>query len=206
TVDLRIEGKAKTIFEGSVATCGHRVTTRSGGTHHCNGTNNDKNPCAGPTCTTALDDANKVAKFGFDGTFDEKFDDFFITSIDNETPTGKDFWAICLNFVPTEVGGCQQKVEKDDQVLFAYATQDVTKHYLKLSGPDTAIIRVPVVLTVTDGTGAPIPKASVDGHLTDDHGRVSITFDRVGTQKLKVERQPDSVRSNQHVIQVIVGP
>jgi hypothetical protein len=67
TVYLRIEGKTKTIFEGDVATCGHRVTTRSGGTHHCNGTNNDKNPCAGPTCTTALDDANKVAKFGFDG-------------------------------------------------------------------------------------------------------------------------------------------
>jgi len=108
--------------------------------------------------------------------------------------------------VPTEVGGCQQKVKKDDQVLFAYATQDVTKHYLKLSGPDIAIIRVPVVLTVTDGTGAPIPKASVDGHFTDDHGKVSIRFDRVGTQKLKAERKPDSVRSNQHIIQVIVGP
>jgi hypothetical protein len=135
-----------------------------------------------------------------------KCDDFFITSIDNETPTGKDFWVTCLNFVPTEVGGCQQKVKKDDQVLFAYATQDVTKHYLKLSGPDIAIIRVPVVLTVTDGTGAPIPKANVDGHLTDDHGRVSIRFDHVGTQKLKAKRQPDSVRSNQHIIQVIVGP
>ena len=104
------------------------------------------------------------------------------------------------------MGGCQQKVKKDDQVLFAYATKDVTKQCLKLSGPDIAVIRVPVVLTVTDGTGAPIPKASVDGHLTDDHGRVSIRFDGVGTQKLKAERQPDSVRSNQLVIQVIVGP
>jgi hypothetical protein len=139
-------------------------------------------------------------------TFNEKFDDFFITSIDNETPTGKDFWAICLNLVPTSVGGCQQIVKKGDQVLFAYATRDVTKHYLKLSGPGLAIIRVPVVLTVTDGTGAPIPKASVDGHLTDDHGKVSIRFDRVGTQKLKAQRQPDSVRSNQLVIHVIVGP
>jgi hypothetical protein len=67
TVNLRVEGKTTTIFEGNVATCGHRVTTHSGGTHHCNGTNNDKNPCAGPTCTTALDDANKAANFGFDG-------------------------------------------------------------------------------------------------------------------------------------------
>ena len=67
TVHLRIEGKDKTIFERPVSTCGHRVTTRSGGTHHCNGTNNDRYPCAGPTCITALDDASKVAEFGFDG-------------------------------------------------------------------------------------------------------------------------------------------
>jgi hypothetical protein len=25
--------------------------------YHCNGLNNDNNPCPGPTCTTALDDA-----------------------------------------------------------------------------------------------------------------------------------------------------
>jgi len=64
---IRIEGKTQTIFEGPVSTCGHRVTMRSGGTHHCNGTNNDNNPCPGPTCVTALDDGDKVAKFGFDG-------------------------------------------------------------------------------------------------------------------------------------------
>ncbi|KAI9450409.1 hypothetical protein F5148DRAFT_597316 [Russula earlei] len=67
TVNLRSEGKEKTGFEGSVSSCGHRVTTRSGGTRHCNGTNNDQYPCAGPTCTTALDDANNSAQFGFDG-------------------------------------------------------------------------------------------------------------------------------------------
>jgi hypothetical protein len=67
TVNLRIEGKDTTIFEDTVSTYGHDVTTKSGGTHHCDGTNNNKNPCAGPTCTTALDDGNKAAGFGFDG-------------------------------------------------------------------------------------------------------------------------------------------
>ncbi len=62
-------------------------------------------------------------------------------------------------------------------------TRDVTKHYPKLSGPDVAIIHVSVVLKVTDGTVVPIPKVSVDGHLTDDHGRVSVRLARVGTQK-----------------------
>lgn len=137
-------------------------------------------------------------------TFSGKYDDFFITSIDNEKPTGDDFWAICLNFVPLTVGGCQQKVKKDDQVLFAYTTQNVTKHFLKLSGPELAILERPVVLKVTDGTGAPIQNASVNGHLSDAQGQVSITFSRLGTHKLKAEKTPDSVRSNQLVIDVII--
>jgi hypothetical protein len=137
-------------------------------------------------------------------TFNGKFDDFFITSIDNETPSGKDFWAICLNFVPLTVGGCQQKVKKDDQVLFAYATENVTKHYLKLSGPALAILDHPVTLKVTDGTGAPIQNATVDGQHTDAKGEVSITFNKLGIRKLKAEKKPDSVRSNQLVIDVII--
>jgi len=43
------------------------------------------------------------------------------------------------------------------EVLFAY---DVMKHYLKLSGPDIAIIHVSVVLM-----GRGLSKMSADGHL-----------------------------------------
>ena len=129
-------------------------------------------------------------------------DDFFITSIGGETATGDNFWAICLNFVPTKVGGCQQKVKKDDQVLFAYANRNATKHYLKLSGPDHWIVLVlPVMLTVTDEAGAPVLGASVNGKFTDSQGRVFITFDSAGIKKLKATKQ-DSVRSNEHVIHV----
>ena len=66
-VNLRIEGPDTTIFEGSILTRGHNVTTVSGGTHHCDGTNNNANPLPGPTCTSALDDASKKAHFPFDG-------------------------------------------------------------------------------------------------------------------------------------------
>lgn len=66
-VNLRIEGSAKTIFEGTVVTRGHNVTTASGGTHICDGTNNGANPTAGPTCTSALDNAAKLHGFTFDG-------------------------------------------------------------------------------------------------------------------------------------------
>ena len=66
-VNLRIEGAEKTIFEGSVITRGHNVTTDSGGTHICDGTNNGANPTPGPTCTSALDNAAKLHGFAFDG-------------------------------------------------------------------------------------------------------------------------------------------
>ena len=63
SVNLRVEGETATIFEGTVITTGHNVTTASGGNHHCDGTNNGQNPLPGPTCTSALDDAS----IAFDG-------------------------------------------------------------------------------------------------------------------------------------------
>ena len=94
-----------------------------------------------------------------------------------------------------------------DEVLFAYATTNVTRHYLKLKGPKIVVSMVPVLLEVTDGgTDTPMKGAVVNGQRTNDLGQVTITFRRVGTQRLKAERQPDSIRSNELVIQVIVGP
>ncbi len=64
---VRVEGTS-TIWEGSVTTKGHDVTTAQGGTHRCDGTNGNENPFPGPTCIAALDDASKInPKFTFDG-------------------------------------------------------------------------------------------------------------------------------------------
>jgi hypothetical protein len=98
-------------------------------------------------------------------------------------------------------------VWEGDEVLFAYATANVTRHYLKLTGPKIAVLMQPVVLVVTDGgTDSPIKGAVVNGRRTDDQGQVTVTFRRVGTQKLKAAREPDSIRSNELNILVIVGP
>lgn len=66
-VHLRIEGRDKTIFERPIFTKGHNVTTVSGGTHHCDGTNLGANVQPGPTCTSALDDAARHEHFSWDG-------------------------------------------------------------------------------------------------------------------------------------------
>ena len=58
SVNLRIEGQLPApVFDGPVATTFHRITGSDGKKYHCNGLNDDKNPCPGPTCTTALDDS-----------------------------------------------------------------------------------------------------------------------------------------------------
>jgi len=198
-VNLRIEGKTDTIFEGTIITRGHNVTTPSGGNHHCDGTNNGENPLPGPTCTSALDDASRIHHFPFDGTFSTAFDDFFITSIGGDTQTSTEFWGILLNFEFTPVGGCQQEVKLNDDILWAFDAFNANA-FLKLSGPNFAPVNTPVVLTVIDGqTGNPVAGATVDGGTTDASGHVSVTFTHHGPQKLKATK-PGTIRSNQITI------
>ena len=44
TVNLRVEGPSKTVFDGPVTTDGHDVTTQTAGTHKCDGTNGAAEP------------------------------------------------------------------------------------------------------------------------------------------------------------------
>jgi len=202
-VGLRIEGRTHTIFEGLVITNGHNVTTASGGTHHCDGTNNNANPGPGPTGTSALDDAARAHGFTWDGTFFTDFDDYFITSIGGDAQTDTEFWGILLDFRLTPVGGCQQRVKFQDNLLWAFDAFNKA-HFLKLEGPHTAHRNQPVTLTVTDGaTGGPIAGAAVRGQTSDADGRVSVTFGDVGVEGVKAEKS-DSLRSNK--LEIVVLP
>ncbi|KAF8992293.1 hypothetical protein BDQ17DRAFT_1413425 [Cyathus striatus] len=202
-VNLRIEGVTQTIFEGLVFTRGHNVTTRSGGTHHCDGTNNNTNPLPGPTMTSALDDAARIHGFDWDGTFFPEFDDFLVTSIDGDTQTSTQFWGSLLNFQFSPVGGCQQEVKTLDNVLFAFDAFSKA-HFLRLTGPNIAKIGKPVTFTVTDGqNGGPVAGATVEGKTTDANGQVSVVFTSAGAKKAKAEKN-DSIRSNALV--VVVAP
>ncbi|KJA19857.1 hypothetical protein HYPSUDRAFT_852724 [Hypholoma sublateritium FD-334 SS-4] len=200
-VHLRIEGERETIFEGDIFTRGHNVTTPSGGTHPCNGLNDKANTLPGATCTSALADAARRKRFTFDGTFDPTFDDFFITAIGDSVQTATQFWGILVNFQFTPVGGCQQEVRSSDEVLFAFDAFSKT-HFLKLSGPRTAIIGKPAKFTVIDGmNGEPVAGASVNDQTSGADGTVLIDFTSRGTKSLKASKF-DSIRSN--AVEVIV--
>jgi hypothetical protein len=68
---FRIEGGASdgTIFEGCIASGPRSITTPSGGTHLCDGTNNNAKPSPGATLTTQIDAAGDLNGFDFDGTY-----------------------------------------------------------------------------------------------------------------------------------------
>ncbi|CAF3592286.1 unnamed protein product [Rotaria socialis] len=201
TVNVRIEGKTNTIFESNVFTRGHNVTTVSGGTHHCDGTNLNSHPTAGPTATSALDDASKHGHFTWDGTFSTTYDDFFITRIGSDAQTTTQFWGILVNYNYTTAGGCQTRVQKNDQVLFAFDA--FNKHFfLKLAGPSTARHGIETIFRVTDGSsGKPMSGATVDKYVSDSDGNVKITFAKGGWHTLKAEHN-DSIRSNTILVQV----
>lgn len=63
--------------------------------------------------------------------------------------------------MPLEVGGCQQIVKKDDEVISAYVTQEEMNNFLKLSGPDWSY-------KGEQGIPILIRNADVNGYLTDD--------------------------------------
>lgn len=105
---MRIGHPEGTIYEGCIAAGPKYMTTPSGGTHLCDGTNNNANSTPGGTLTTAIDAAGTLNGFGFDGSYNTQFQDFFITSIAGRAQTSTQFWGVLRNFQFTPTGGCQE--------------------------------------------------------------------------------------------------
>ena len=195
-MNLRIEGETKTIYEAPIFSGPRNITTASGGTHLCDGTNDGANPTPSNTCTDALDAASKLAKFQYDGTYDTEFMDYFITSIGPSTETATMFWGLLLNYQFTPVGGCQQEVKPGDHVLWAFDAFNKV-YFLKVT-PSSIVVKKggSKKVTVTDGTtGVPVSGAVIDGVTTGADGTATLTFPKKGVFEYKATRA-DSLRSN----------
>ena len=107
SVNLRVEGQSQTIFDGPVTTDGHQITTPSGGTHPCDGTNNGAHPSPVPTATAALDDGARLNNLTWDADWFASFNDFIVTRVAGEAATSSQFWGFGVNFRFATVGGCQ---------------------------------------------------------------------------------------------------
>jgi hypothetical protein len=202
SINLRVEGQSKTIFDGVVTTDGHNVTTQAGGTHHCDGTNNGAHPSPGPTPIAALDDGARANGFTWDGGWFPDFEDFLVSRVADESETSSQFWYFAVNFKLGEAGGCQTRVNQGDEVLWIFDAFSKA-HILKLTGPTAATTGAPVTVSVTDGGTTAVPGATVGGGPTGADGKATLSFAEPGVYRLKAERA-DSVRSN--AISVCIDP
>jgi hypothetical protein len=193
-VDVRIEGSATTPFERTITTDAKPVV-QDGESRVCDGTNGDANPSSGPTMTGALDEAAQLGGFGWEGTWHDSFEDFYIDRIGPDSTAGTRNWGLVLNWEQTARGGCQTRVGPGDELLFAY---DVfTKlHMLKLIAPQAARVGEAFQVKVVDGaSGEAIAGAAIEGELTGANGLATLAYAEPGMKTPKATRT-DSVRSN----------
>ena len=203
SVQLRIEGRNSTIYEGPVTTDGKVASPASGGNHTCDGTNNGTNPTAGPTPTSALDDGEALGNYTWAGTWFSSFEDYSVDRVGPDAATSSEFWGQLVNFKFSQVGGCQERISTGDEVLWAFDAFSKTQA-AKLAGPTTATVGKPFTVTVTNGdTGAPLAGHTVGTGVTGADGKASLAYDQAGIYKLKASRA-DSVRSN--ALNVCVDP
>lgn len=199
SVNLRVEGRSDTIFEAPITTDGHDVTTASGGTHECDGTNGPTpEPEPGPTATAALDDAAKQAGFSWDGTYSSNpsFPDYFINRIASDAiDPATEYWSLWIAFDFASEGGCQQRVRQGDDVLWGLSPFSDDRA-LRLTGPTTATTGQPVRVRVNSGASpGGDAGARVGGATTGPDGTAALTFTEPGVYRLKAEKE-NAVRSN----------
>ena len=195
SIQLRIEGRNTTIYEGPVTTDAKVVRPEPGEDHSCDGTNNNAPNQPGPTPITALDDATGPGGYTWAGTWFPGFEDYQVDRIGPDAVTSSEFWGQYVNSNASQVGGCQEIVRTGDEALWAFDAFS-KQHVLRLSAPTSGTTGQPLGVRVTDGAnGAPLVGAAVGGKLTGADGRATLTFDDEGIYRLKATRA-DSVRSN----------
>jgi hypothetical protein len=123
-VNVRIEGKTETLFEGPIWTEGHDVQASSDTEERtCDATNNHQHKTPAPTPTAASVDAMGMIGETFDGQwYGGSLDDYFITrwGPDEQDVAEGAYWGILVNNVFTNVGGCQYELGAGDEVLWVY--------------------------------------------------------------------------------------
>lgn len=202
TVNVRVEGATKTIFEGRVTTDAHEVKDSAGVPHRCDGTNGGAHPTPAPTATGALDTAASKANFSLDASWDQSFEDFIVNRIGPDASTSSKFWGVAVDGTELQVGGCQAQLKAGDQVLWAYDLFS-KKHILGLHGPHKVRAgRAFAVKVIDSQDGKPVGGARVGGKLSNAQGVVRLRYRKPGVKRLKATRS-DSVRSNQLRVKVL---
>lgn len=196
-----------TIFEDCVVAGPRSITTPSGGTHLCDGTNAGANPNPGTTITDQLDAASKLNGFPYDGTYDSTYADYFIESIGATSQTSTQFWGVLSNEVFTPAGGCQSETVNGLRSLWAFDAFNANG-FLTVQ-PDYAVAEagqgsVTIQIESASGSGSSINYggASIAGQVSGSDGMVTIPIPSVpGCYQYKATAQ-GQIRSNAFYLNV----
>ena len=165
TVDLRIEGATRTLFEGPVTTDVRQFPSNQGAKACDNGT--------GAVTRGAVIAAAGVP---FSADWNDGFGNPSFKTVDGENvdydPATDRFFAEYLNGSGSQTGACTDPVKAGDQVLFAYAKFDDKAAQAQPGRPRPSRGDA-VTLTVTDGTG-PVAGATVAGKVSGANGQVTV--------------------------------
>lgn len=213
-VNVRIEGKSETLFEGPVWTEGHNIEASSDTQERpCDGANNGQHSTPGPTPTAASVDAMSIIGETFDGQWYTGYDDYLITrwGPDEQDLVQGAYWGILVNNVFTDVGGCQYELSTADEVLWAYnafaempylALLPVDPHYESGDRPLTATaelnkpFEVEVLDYADDEEGTPSAAPERRGSSPDDGADVSpVLTSPKGFEKIETA-SPETVVTN----------
>jgi hypothetical protein len=129
-VNVRIEGRSETLFEGPIATEPHGVrasSDKSSKLRRCDGINVNDPQNVVPAVTPIAGAADAMALVGqtFDGQWYSSYEDYFVTRFGPDAqnpsaPGGGAYWGILVNDTFTAVGGCQYQLDGGDELLWIY--------------------------------------------------------------------------------------
>jgi hypothetical protein len=164
-VNVRIEGKSETLFEGPILAEPDQVRAASDSeARRCDGVDalDPENTIPGVTPTSTSADALGLIGEGFDGDWYPGYDDYFITrwGPDPQSPGENAYWGILVNDTFTSVGGCQYQLDTGDEVLWIYDAFDFRPN-LALFPEEAHYATGPCPLTATVPLGSPFKVEAV---------------------------------------------
>jgi hypothetical protein len=202
---FRIEGRDTTLYEGFILSGPQNITTPSGGTHLCDGTQNNANPAPVVTPTDMIADSGSLCGFDFDGTYSNQFQDYFITRIGDSPQTGTQYWGILDNFQYTPTGGCQYGAYPGSSMLWAWDAFNANAFLSVSPASATLAAGASATFSVVDGmTGNVASGASFNGQLSNANGQVVFTVPAgtaPGVYRYKATKA-GTIRSNAAIITV----
>ena len=210
TVDLRIEGPTRTLFEGPVTTDVRTFRFSNETTQHrCDGTADDNaapTPSPQPTRGGAIATASEQHGFSMTGQWfnglGASFSEIAGESVAFDSASNS-YLVEYENWQAASTGACADPIGNGDTVLFAYGTG--SEPLLRLSGPATARPGQPFAVKVVDGRStAAVSGAQVASGVSDASGDASVVLNTRGVQRLKATK-PGTIRSNALTVCVTDG-